>query len=104
MRALLTDFQGFAVFLTEEAWNHIVLPPHDYMKEMPESVYETVQGPDDVRRSNTRPETVRLYYRWFTDTAVGDKWVCVVVKCLEGEAYILTAYATDQIRAGDSYP
>ena len=41
MRALLADFQGFAVFLTEEAWSHIVLPPHDYMKEMPESVYET---------------------------------------------------------------
>ena len=104
MRALLTDFQGRAVFLTEEAWLHTILPPHDYMGEMPEAVLETVQHPDDVRKSNTRPETVRLYYRRFSDTPVGDKWVCVVVKYLPDEAYILTAYATDRIKAGESYP
>ena len=104
MRALLTDFQGGAVFLTEEAWLHTILPPHDYMEKMPEAVYETVQSPDEMRRSNTRPETVRLYYKWYNNTPVGDKWVCAVVKYLDGEAYILTAYATDRIKAGKSYP
>lgn len=92
------------VFLTEEAWLHTILSPHDYMEQIPEVVLETVQRPEEIRRSNTRPETVRLYYKWFADTPVGDKWVCVVVKYLLDEAYVLTAYATDRIKAGDSYP
>ena len=104
MQASVTDFQGRTVFLSEEAWLHTIRPPREYMEEMQETVFETVQYPDDIRRSNTRPDTVRLYYKWFTGTPVGDKWVCVVVKYLQEEAYILTAYATDRIKAGGSYP
>ncbi len=71
--------------LTEKAWLHTILPPHDYLEKIPGLVFETVHRPEEMRRSNTRPETVRLYYRWFTDTPVGDTWVCVVVKYLQDE-------------------
>ena len=66
-----------------------------------------------MRLSNTRmksegpiPDRKQsgLYYRWFTNTPVGDTWVCVVVKYLQAEASILTAYVTDRIKSGDSYP
>ena len=103
MRALLTDYQGRAVFFTEEAWQHIIQPPHDYMADMPEAISATLLDPEEIRRSNTRPDTVRLYYKWFIGTLVGDKWLCVVVKFLAGEAYVLTAYATDRIKAGERF-
>ena len=104
MRALLTDFEGRTVFLTEEAWDHIISPPHDYMESVADVAFATLRAPDEVRRPNTRPENVRLYYRWITGTPVGDRWVCVVVKYLQDEAYLLTTYATNRIKAWGSYP
>ena len=33
-------------------------------------------------------------------TKVGDKWLCVVVKCLADDAFIITAYLTDKLKKG----
>ena len=104
MRELLADYEGRPLVLTEEAWLHIASPPHTCMADVPEAIPQTLSHPDEIRRSNTRPETVRLCYKWFADTLVGDKWVCVVVKYLRDEAYVLTAYATDRIKNGEPYP
>jgi hypothetical protein len=71
------------------------------MAEMWESVVETLQSPDVIRRSNSDPYTVRLYYKWFVDTVVGARWVCVVVKYRNNDAFVLTAYATDVIKEGE---
>ena len=92
------------MILTEEAWQHIILPPHSYMAEMSDAISSALLHPDEIRRSNTRPETVRLYYKWIIGTLVGDKWICVVVKYLQDEAYVLTAYATDRIKTGEQFP
>jgi len=43
---------------------------------------------------------VRLYYEFYAQTAVGGKWLCVVVKYLEQDAFVITAYLTDQPKAG----
>ena len=57
-------------------------------------------------RALARPERVvqsasdaeaRLYYRFYTGTIVGDKHLCVVVKVLEADAFVITAYLTDTI-------
>lgn len=97
----LTDFQGRPVILTAEAWQHVIMPHHGYMAAMPEVIDEALRYPDEVRRSSTRPATVRLYYKWTVGTPVGDKWVCVVVKYIGNEAFLLTAYATDAIKQGE---
>ena len=76
------------MILTEEASQHIILPLHSYMAEMSDVISDALLHPDEIRRSNTRPETVRLYYKGIVDTLVGDKWVCVVVKYLQDEAYV----------------
>lgn len=97
----LPDFQGHPVILTAEAWQHVIMPHHDYMADMPEVIGDALRYPDAVRRSSTRPATVRLYYKWIVGTPVGDKWVCVVVKYIGDEAFVLTAYATDAIKQGE---
>lgn len=35
------------------------------------------------------------------DTQVGDKWLCVVVKHLENDAFVVTAYLTDKPKTGE---
>ena len=43
---------------------------------------------------------VRLYYRFYRMTAVGDKYLSVVVKMSQGDAFVLTAYLTDSVKRG----
>jgi hypothetical protein len=45
--------------------------------------------------------TGRLYYRRYIGMEKGDKWVCVVVKFLENNAFISTASLTRRIILGE---
>jgi len=38
----------------------------------------------------------------YTQTAIGDKWLCVVVKYFPDDAFIVTAYFTDKPKKGDN--
>jgi hypothetical protein len=71
------------------------------MMEFPRTIGETLQRPDAVRRSNSDPDTVELYYKRFPGALTGNRWVCVVVKRLEDDALLLTAYVTDAIKEGE---
>ena len=52
-------------------------------------------------RSSRSDEAVRLFYEFYAQTMVGGKWLCVVVKYAEADAFIITAYLTDQPKAGE---
>ncbi|MBI4257326.1 MAG: hypothetical protein HY619_00065 [Thaumarchaeota archaeon] len=43
----------------------------------------------------------RIYYGFFTETPVTAKYMAVVVKPLDGEGFILTAYLTDRVKRGN---
>lgn len=45
--------------------------------------------------------TVRLFYEFYAQTIVGGKWLCVVVKYVEGDAFVVTAYLTDKPKSGE---
>jgi hypothetical protein len=96
---VITDFQGQQIRLTVGQWNH-VLAEHPYMSDMEWAVRETLEDPEEVRQSRKNPNTGRLYYRWYTNTALGNKWVLVIVKFLAHDAFISTAYVTNRIRPG----
>ena len=99
---IIEDYQGQPIRLPDERWEHIISPSHSHMAAMRELVVKTLQDPDVVSKSNNDPDTVNLYYKWFDSTAVGERWVCVVVKFLDdGDAFVMTAYATSQIREGE---
>jgi hypothetical protein len=65
------------------------------------AIAQTLREPEIVRKSRS-DVTVALYYRYYTNTLVGDKWLCVVVKLLLDDAFVLTAYLTDKPKQGES--
>ena len=61
----------------------------------PERPYVIIRSMDDQARS-------RLYFKWFENTVVGDKWVRVVVKFLDdGDAFVLTAFVREILDSGE---
>jgi hypothetical protein len=94
---ILRDFQGLELRLTEERLEHIL--EHPEMSDREAWIEETLLSPEQVLESLFDPE-VRLYYRFYRMTVVGDKYLCVVIKMNQGDAFVLTAYLTDSVKRG----
>jgi hypothetical protein len=69
------------------------------MNAMTETIAKVLAAPEMVVQS-TIDTGARLYYRYFFDTPVGDKYLCVVVKSGVDESFVLTAYLTDAVKKG----
>ena len=100
MPEILEDLFGRRILLTDEGWNHI-LERHHYMIDFRDEIGQTLQKAEEIRRSTTAPQTTSLYYKWYHETFRGDKWVCVVVKALPDEAFVVSAYVTERIKDGE---
>lgn len=95
---LLIDCFGCEIRLTGERLAHIL--EHQEMTEMEAEIGLTVSQPKLVRRSRS-DQAVRLFYDFCPETAVGSKWLCVVVKYEQDDAFVITAYLTRQPKAGE---
>jgi len=93
----LQDYRGRFIRLTNERLAHI--QERVEMRGMDATVALTLAAPERVLRSTSDPE-VELYYRFCEGTLVGDKYLCVAVKLLTNDAFVLTAYLTDAIKRG----
>ena len=94
----LLDYEGRSIRLTAERWEHI--QDHPEMAGMGEALEQTLAAPEVVIRSRVDPKA-HLYHRFYFGTRVGDKYLCVVVKVRDDDAFVLTAYLTDKIRRGE---
>ena len=94
---VLHDFQGIAIRLTDERRAHIL--GHPEMAPLEPAIEETLLHPERVVQSFSDPQA-HLYYRFYFRTIVGNKFLCVVVKTLDNDAFVLTAYLTDRIKKG----
>ena len=74
--AVLSDYAGRKIRLTEERWAHI--SEHPEMAGMRLALEETLQAPTVVVESLGHP-AARLYQRIDARTMVGEKHLCVVV-------------------------
>lgn len=70
------------------------------MVDLELSIDRALAQPEAVMRSVADADA-RLYYRLERGTVVGDKYVCVVVKVLVADAFVVTAYLTDRIKPGE---
>lgn len=70
------------------------------MAGMADELERVLQTPNAVRRSRS-DDDVRLFYGFYAETRVGGKWLCVVVKYSLDDAFIITAYLTDSVKAGE---
>jgi hypothetical protein len=92
------DCFGRAVRITDERLAHIL--EHEEMAEMEGELERVVKRPAEVRLSRS-DENVRLFYEYYAHTQMGGKWLCIVVKYLPNDAFVITAYLTDTVKAGD---
>lgn len=95
---IIRDCFGRSVRLTDERVTHIL--QHQEMTDMAEEIERVLQSPTEVRISRS-DESVRLFYEFYAKTMVGGKWLCVVVKYAAEDAFVVTAYLTDQLKAGE---
>jgi hypothetical protein len=92
------DCFGRNVRLTDERLAHIL--ERTEMRGMREEIIRTLQAPAEVRVSHSDP-AVRLFYEFYSRTRIGGKWLCVVVKYSNDDAFVITAYLTDKLKTGE---
>jgi len=85
--------------LADERQEHIEFD-HPEMSNQIDKAQETVSNPDIIVRSRTDPE-VELFYRHYSITPVTDKYLCVVVKLITEDLFIITAFFTDSTKRGE---
>jgi len=86
--------------LTGERQRHLQTA-HPEMADSVGRIAETLANPDRIVRSVT-DDTVELYYRHYPSTPVASKFLCIVVKFVVGDSFIVTAYYTDTMKRGES--
>lgn len=91
------NYQNRSIRLTSERLSHIL--EHPEMNGLESEIGVVLGEPQIVRQSRT-DDQVQLYYRYYELTKVGGKWLCVVVKQLADDAFVITAYLTDKVKQG----
>ncbi len=97
---LLKDVRNRSIRLTEERRLHLETE-HPEMTGQIHRIAETLANPDKLIRSRT-DATVELFYRHYQSTPVTSKFLCIVVKALPGDHFIITAYYTDAMKKGEA--
>lgn len=95
----LVDYAGNSIRLTDERLNHI--KEHPEMSNNSEKINETLMNPDIVIKSKS-DEEARLYYRFYEGLSIGNKYLSIVVKFKDKDAFVITAYFTDSIKKGET--
>lgn len=86
--------------VTDERIQHInENHPELAVADLEEKIINTLQYPEIIVASIS-DETVELYYKRFFQTRVGNKWLCVVVKNLIADFFVITLYYTDTVKKG----
>lgn len=95
---VLRDFSGRAVRLTDERRAHILRHPE--MEGQENRIAEVLWRPDLVVQS-VHDSDVCVYHKWYEETPVTCKYLVVVVKYLDGDAFVITAFFTDREKRGE---
>jgi len=81
------------VRLTRAQWNHIIFR-HRELKGQEEKVKQTLQEPEIVFYSES--DDNYHYYRLYSKTPVSKKYLLIIVKHLNGEGFIITAFFSEK--------
>jgi hypothetical protein len=87
---------GFRVRCARSYWALVVSLKHPSLVGRHEEVERALREPDEVRRSRKNP-AVMLFYR-----GRSPRWICAVARRLDGSGFLVTAYLTDSIKAGEA--
>jgi hypothetical protein len=87
---------GKVIRTTRSHWELIVKLKHPEIDGKENVVKECLSNPSEVRKSSDDSD-VYLYY-----LAYEKYYICVIVRRLNGDGFIITAYITDRIKEGES--
>ncbi|NDG84437.1 MAG: DUF4258 domain-containing protein [Proteobacteria bacterium] len=86
---------GISVRCTLAYWEFIQNQKHPAVFGKLEEVKLTLSEPDEIRKSKKDPK-VFLFYR-----GQNPRWMTAVIKREDGFGFLITAYPTDSIKAGE---
>ena len=87
---------GFTVRCTAAYWEFISTIKHPVMAGRVADVVAALTDPDEIRQSR-KDAGVLLFYQ-----GGPPRWVCGVCRRDDGSGFLITAYPTDAIKAGDT--
>jgi hypothetical protein len=87
---------GVKIRLTKEYLGIITTHKHPTMSDKLNEVKLTLEAPEQIRRSKHNP-AVYLFYRQLRL----QRWVCAVIKRLNGTGFLVTTYITEAIKEGE---
>jgi hypothetical protein len=83
--------------VTVAYWNIITQIKHPIMNGQEVDVQETLTQPNEIRRSRS-DSNVYLFYKFQQEK----RWLCAVVRRLNGDGFLITTYPTDAIKEGET--
>jgi hypothetical protein len=86
---------GIKIRTTSSYWKKIISFKHPVIANKQNEVKETLKNPEQIRKSK-QDSKVLLYYKCFEPYHV-----CVVVKVLNEDGFIITTYLTENIKEGE---
>ena len=89
----VTSSLAKTIRVTEEYWQRIVTTKHPAMAGQEDLVKRALTAPEEVRRSR-KDQSVFLHY-----AKSGTRYGSVVVKHLNSDGFVVTAYLTDKIKS-----
>jgi hypothetical protein len=88
----------FSVRCTEEYWQLVSTVKHTYLGEHLQDILMTLTEPDEIRKSS-QDEGIFVFYH---PAEKINRWWCAVVRRLNGDGFLVTAYRTSQIKQGET--
>jgi len=85
----LKDKTGRTIYLTDERYNHI--RKHPEMKNSLQLIEETIRKPTSIQSYSFDPN-IKYYYNYQKDRKSKAKHLRVIIKYLNGEGFVITAY------------
>ncbi len=83
------DRKGRLVYLTDERYNHI--KKHPEMQNSLSMIEEAIKNPQKITAYTLDPD-IKYYYRYYKSRKSKAKYLRVILKFLDGEGFIITAY------------
>lgn len=91
----ITDKTGRKIHLSKKQWTHI-RKKHPEVEDL-EILKEGLEKPDKIT-DYSYDSSVRYYYKYFKDKQPPKRFLCIAIKYLNGEGYIITAYFEKKIK------
>jgi len=91
----IIDKSGRKIHLSKERWSHI-RKKHPEIKEW-ELIKEALKNSDKMI-DDEFVESIRYFYKFHKHEKKPNRYLCVIINYLNGEAYVVTAYFTKDIK------